>query len=53
MKALRLLLAFAVIFGLTAPLTACGVKDDLEKPNGQAAKKGEADPSKPPSTLGR
>jgi len=29
------------------------VKDDLEKPNGKPTKKGEQDPSKPSSTLGR
>jgi hypothetical protein len=47
MKKLVLLvvLAFAV--------SACGVKNDLVKPNGQAAKKDEADPSKPPYPLGR
>jgi hypothetical protein len=38
---------------LTLAVTACGVKNDLVKPNGQAAKKDEADPSKPPFPLGR
>jgi predicted small lipoprotein YifL len=42
---LFVLLAFAV--------TACGVKNDLEKPNGQATSKDEHDPSKPPYPLGR
>ncbi|MDR3525752.1 MAG: hypothetical protein P4L57_00630 [Rhizomicrobium sp.] len=48
---LRLMLATAVALSFT--LTACGVKDDLEKPNSQQTKKGEQDPSKPPSSLGR
>lgn len=47
----RLLLAIAVALSFT--LTACGVKNDLEKPNAQPMKKGEQDPSKPPSSLGR
>ncbi len=38
-------LAFAV--------TACGVKNDLVKPNGQTTTKDEHDPSKPPYPLGR
>jgi hypothetical protein len=39
------LLAFAV--------AACGVKNDLVKPNGQATTKDDHDPSKPPYPLGR
>ena len=39
------LLAFA--------LSACGVKNDLIKPNGQTTSKDERDPSKPPYPLGR
>ena len=39
------LLAFAV--------AACGVKNDLVKPNGQATTKDGHDPSKPPYPLGR
>ena len=38
---------------LSLLVTACGVKNDLVKPNGQTAKKDEADPSKPPYPLGR
>jgi hypothetical protein len=53
MKLLRLVLAGLFVFSLTAPLTACGVKEDLEKPNGQPVKKSEKDPSKPTSTLGK
>ena len=45
----RLLLALALLF----PLTACGVKGDLDKPNGQPTQKNEKDPSKPPSPIGR
>lgn len=46
---LRLLLAFAIAFSLAG----CGVKGDLEKPNGQPTQKGEKDYSKPPSPVGR
>jgi len=46
---LRLLAAFAVALSLAA----CGVKGDLEKPNGQPAPKAEKDQSKPPSPIGR
>jgi predicted small lipoprotein YifL len=46
---LRLIVAFAIAFALAG----CGVKGDLEKPNSQTAQKGEKDPSKPPSTIGR
>ncbi len=51
---LRLLLAIAVALSFGAgTLAGCGVKSDLEKPNAQPMKKGEQDPSKPPSPLGR
>lgn len=53
MKALRVVFAFVLLFGTSLSLAGCGVKGDLEKPNDQAMKKGEKDPSKPPSTLGR
>jgi predicted small lipoprotein YifL len=49
----RQVLAVAMALCLTGTLTACGVKEDLEKPNGKPTKKGEQDPSKPTSTLGR
>jgi len=38
---------------LAVAVTACGVKNDLMKPNGQATQKDESDPSKPPYPLGR
>ena len=38
---------------LALAVTACGVKNDLTKPNGQATQKDENDPSKPPYPLGR
>jgi hypothetical protein len=38
---------------LSLLVTACGVKNDLVKPNGQASQKDESDPSKPPYPLGR
>ncbi len=49
MKAMRFVLALAVL--LTA--TACGVKSDLTRPDHQQPQKGEKDPSKPPSPIGR
>ena len=42
-----------IIVALSLLVTACGVKNDLVKPNGQAPHKDEADPSKPPYPLGR
>ena len=38
---------------LAMAVAACGVKNDLAKPNGQATQKDENDPSKPPYPLGR
>ena len=38
---------------LSLLVTACGVKNDLVKPNGQAPQKDESEPSKPPYPLGR
>jgi len=38
---------------LALAVTACGVKNDLAKPNGQATSKDEHDPSRPPFPLGR
>ena len=38
---------------LSLLVVACGVKNDLVKPNGQATQKDENDPSKPPYPLGR
>jgi predicted small lipoprotein YifL len=46
---LRLLLALAIAFSLAG----CGVKGDLEKPNGQPAPKTEKDNSRPPNPIGR
>ncbi len=42
-----------IIALLSLLVTACGVKNDLVKPNGQTAQKDESDPSKPPYPLGR
>ena len=42
-----------LIMVLALAVTACGVKNDLAKPNGQATGKDERDPSKPPYPLGR
>jgi hypothetical protein len=47
MKPLLLLAALAVL------LSACGVKNDLVKPNGQTTRKDQHDPSKPPYPIGR
>jgi hypothetical protein len=46
---LRLLLALA----LALSLGACGVKSDLDKPNGQPTQKNEKDNSRPPAPIGR
>jgi predicted small lipoprotein YifL len=46
---MRKLLLFVM---LSLAVTACGVKNDLEKPNGQATSKDDHDPSKPPYPLG-
>lgn len=45
---LRVLIAFAAALALAG----CGVKSDLDKPTA-APQKGEKDPSKPPSQLGK
>ena len=45
---LRLFVALAVLLALGG----CGVKGDLEKPT-QQTQKGEKDPSRPPSPIGR
>ena len=42
-----------LILILAVAVSACGVKNDLTKPNGQATSKDERDPSKPPYPLGR
>ena len=46
---LRLILALAVAFSLAG----CGVKGDLEKPNGKPTPKNEKNESQPPSPIGR
>jgi hypothetical protein len=45
----RLLLAFALLLSAAG----CGVKSDLEKPNGEPTQKSERNPSQPPSPVGR
>jgi len=47
--ALRLALAFAFLLAVSG----CGVKSDLVMPDGKVTPKGEKDPSKPPSPIGR
>ena len=42
-----------IILALSFLVTACGVKNDLVKPNGQSTTRYERDPSKPPFPLGR
>ncbi|HWU54110.1 MAG TPA: hypothetical protein VN175_01330 [Rhizomicrobium sp.] len=46
MRRLLLLVVLAVA------VTACGVKNDVVKPNGQTTPKDERDPAKPPYPLG-
>lgn len=43
----------AVLVLLSLAIAACGVKNDLIKPNGQSTSRDEPDPSKPPFPLGR
>jgi predicted small lipoprotein YifL len=38
-----------ILLAMIACLAACGVKNDLVKPNGQPTAKTEKDPSLPPS----
>jgi hypothetical protein len=47
------LLPLILLTALAFTLSACGVKNDLIKPNGQATSKDQRDPSKPPYPLGR
>jgi len=47
MKKALLFLALAFV------VTACGVKNDLTKPDGTVTPKTQNDPSKPPYPLGR
>ncbi|MES2472408.1 MAG: hypothetical protein V4601_06155 [Pseudomonadota bacterium] len=42
-----------IVVALSLLVTACGVKNDLVKPNGQTTQRDETDPSKPPFPLGR
>lgn len=46
---MRKLLLFVL---LSFAVAACGVKNDVVKPNGQPTSKDEQDPSKPPYPLG-
>ena len=43
----------AILAALAFLVAACGVKNDLVKPNGQTTHKDEPDPSKPPYPIGR
>jgi predicted small lipoprotein YifL len=38
---------------MLASLAACGVKNQLVKPDGQPTPRGERDPSQPPAPTGR
>lgn len=42
-----------IVAALALLVTACGVKNDLVKPNGQSTSRDEPDPSKPPYPIGR
>ncbi len=41
------------LLALTFMLAACGVKSDLERPDGKDTPAGQQDPSKPPQPVGR
>ncbi|MEY4708795.1 MAG: hypothetical protein RJB58_2518 [Pseudomonadota bacterium] len=45
--------AALIVVALSFLVAACGVKNDLVKPNGQSTTRDERDPSKPPFPLGR
>ena len=42
-----------ILAAVAMALTACGVKNDLIKPNGQSTSRDDNNPSKPPYPLGR
>lgn len=42
-----------ILATMAIALAACGVKNDLVKPNGQTSPRDEQNPSKPPYPLGR
>jgi len=42
-----------ILLLMLASLAACGVKNDLVRPDGQPNSKNERDPSLPPTTTGR
>jgi hypothetical protein len=42
-----------LLVALGLMLASCGVKNDLEKPDGTATPRDEHDPSKPPYPVGR
>ncbi|HET7334881.1 MAG TPA: hypothetical protein VFI93_07170 [Rhizomicrobium sp.] len=42
-----------IVFALALSVAACGVKNNLIKPNGQQTTKGDKDPSQPPQSIGR
>ena len=42
-----------ILLAVIASLAACGVKNDLVRPNGQPTPKNERDPSLPPNQTGR
>ena len=50
---MRIALSLALAFAFLLCASGCGVKDQLLKPNGHPTQKGDKDPSKPPSPLGR
>jgi predicted small lipoprotein YifL len=42
-----------ILLTMIACLAACGVKNDLVKPNGDSTPKSERDPSLPPNSSGK
>ena len=44
---------FVLLVVVALAVCACGVKNDVVKPNGQTTTKEEHDPAKPPYPLGR
>ena len=50
---MRTALSLALAFAFLLSASGCGVKSDLQKPNGHPTQKNHKDASNPPSPIGR
>ncbi|HEY4113544.1 MAG TPA: lipoprotein [Rhizomicrobium sp.] len=48
-----MILRLLIVFALALAVPACGVKTDLELPNGKQSPKNQKDPSRPPQPIGQ